>query len=169
MADNVVAKGTAGANGAAGANEKRASLWNPFMPLDGRDIALRAARQGAWVAGYLMFVNGLRAYFLGAFDPAAAADPDQARGFLVIFGVLIAALALLAWRIWVRQPLWAIALVAALFALEAASGILAVIAGPAALFGWQMLLLIGFSIGAIFGLRGAFALRRMRRAPAAVS
>jgi len=141
--------------------KKKGLGWNPFQPLEGEEVALRAARSGAIVSGALVLSYAIQVAFVYGYNR----DTFGNEGSIVLVMDVIAAViaAILTWRIVVAQPFWASIVVAIWFYIELAMKIAAIAAGEQKTnTGWVIMFLALFA-GSILSVRGSWKLRSLRR------
>ena len=134
--------------------------WNPFQKLAGESEALKAAKSGAVVGGYLSLsylIQAALVYWSGkdAFGNTGM-ETLIADAMGIVFG------AFLAWRILVRQPLWAAILVAVWFGIELVAKLIVIVETHPTANGGYLLMVIMVA-ATILAVRGSWALRVLRR------
>ncbi len=103
--------------------------WNPFVKITDDEHAKSLARDGGAVcAGLLVFTYVVNTALLGFGGVSLWSDgPNAGTQIGNVVGLVLAAF--LGWRIWVRQPLWALWFVLVWLVVETASKVLLGVTG----------------------------------------
>ncbi len=146
---------------AAEAPAKRKFSWNPFVPIEDEGHARSLAREGgASCIGLIAFgyVAMTVIVMIGGVSPYAP-DGDKTVT-LAIHAVVLTIAAVLGWRIWKTQPVWAIAVALVWMVVETAGKVMVITNGGAGAATF-VLNAIGLVVG-VQALRGALWLGKQK-------
>lgn len=138
--------------------------WNPFVPIIDEAHARGLAREGgAACIGLIAFgyVAMTAIVMLGGQSPFAPGGDKTS--VLIAHGVVLGIAALLGWRIWTKQPVWAVGLALAWMVIETAGKLMTIIAtGPGGGAASFVLNAIGLVVG-VQAVRAALWLSKQKK------
>ncbi len=143
---------------------KPAFSWNPLVAITDDEHARSLAREGGVVcvgliaAGYVLLSLVM---LFGGTSPYAPGS--EASTTLISHAVALAIAAFLAWRIWQRQPLWALWVVLIWMVVETLGKVLLALGGGGSVGAWSFLINVIGLIVAVQAVRGGFWLSRKRQ------
>jgi hypothetical protein len=143
---------------------KPAFSWNPLVAITDDEHAKSLARDGGVVcvgliaAGYVLLSVVI---LFGGTSPYDAGS--EASTTLISHAVVLAVAAFLAWRVWQRQPLWALWVVLLWIVVETVGKVLLALGGGGSFGAWSFLINVIGLIVAVQAVRGGFWLSRKRQ------